>query len=157
MDRIDLLESKVSEMIGMVQRLHGENESLRAELAQANERATSLSDERQVLDQERNVVRDRIEQLLGDIESITTQPEMAEPGEPVIHAAAPAEAPPAAETAQAPRQTESSQPWSDTASDNTLPLRAMAGGRNEPAGEPEKTSQQDTTSAPVNPVLPGMS
>lgn len=155
MDRIDLLESKVTEMIGMVQRLHSENESLRAELAQANERATSLSDERQVLDQERTVVRDRIEQLLGDIEGITAQPDMAVPSEPAIHAAAPAEAP--AETTQAPQQSESSQPWSNTASDNTLPFRAMAGGRNEPSAEPETTHPQETTQAPVNPVLPGMS
>lgn len=70
MDRIDLLEAKVKEMIGMVQTLREENQSLKDQLAAATESLDSMRQEQNVLDEERTVVRDRIEQLLGDLEEI---------------------------------------------------------------------------------------
>jgi len=78
MDRIDLLESKVKEMIGVVQVLRNENRDLKEQLAQAREEIRSVGDERQVLDQERTVVRGRIEQLLGDLEELKQEAEASD-------------------------------------------------------------------------------
>lgn len=70
MDRIDLLEAKVKEMITMVQTLRSENQTLTEQLAEARERLSGVGEERELLDKERSVVRDRIEQLLGDLEVV---------------------------------------------------------------------------------------
>lgn len=69
MDRIDLLEAKIKEMISMVQSLRGENQTLVAQLAEAREQLSGAGEERELLDKERDVVKDRIEQLLGDLEN----------------------------------------------------------------------------------------
>jgi len=71
MDRIDLLENKVKQMIGLVQALRDENGDLQRRLADAETRARAASAERAELDRERDQVRDRIEQLLGDLEGIS--------------------------------------------------------------------------------------
>jgi len=70
MDRIDLLEAKVKQMIDLVQTLRDENGDLQRRLAEAEGRLKSASDERVVLDRERDQVRTRIEQLLGDLEGV---------------------------------------------------------------------------------------
>lgn len=69
MDRIDLLEAKIKEMISMVQSLRGENQTLVTQLAEAREQLSGAGEERELLDKERDVVKDRIEQLLGDLEN----------------------------------------------------------------------------------------
>jgi FtsZ-binding cell division protein ZapB len=70
MDRIDLLEAKVKQMIGLVQSLRDENGDLERRLAEAEARVRAASDERADLDRERDQVRNRIEQLLGDLEGV---------------------------------------------------------------------------------------
>lgn len=67
MDRIDLLEAKIKQMIDLVQALRDENRSLRERLDSAEAHSREISEERKVLDRERDVVRGRIEQLLGDL------------------------------------------------------------------------------------------
>jgi FtsZ-binding cell division protein ZapB len=67
MDRIDLLESKVKQMIDLVQSLRQENQALTERLTAAENRYRSLTEERAALDRERDTVRNRIEQLLGDL------------------------------------------------------------------------------------------
>ncbi len=69
MDRIDLLEAKIKEMISMVQSLRGENQTLVTQLAEAREQLSGAGEERELLDKERDVVKGRIEQLLGDLEN----------------------------------------------------------------------------------------
>ncbi|MFQ5508800.1 MAG: cell division protein ZapB [Leptospirillia bacterium] len=73
MDRIDLLESKVRETIATVQQLRDENQALKTQIAEWEEKANALSGERSMLDNERSEVRDRIEQLLGDLENVTLE------------------------------------------------------------------------------------
>jgi len=128
-DRIDLLETKVREMIGAVQSLRDENRELRRQLTEAQAQGQSLSSERELLDQERVVVRNRIEQLLGDLEGC-----------------------------QGSSQAEGSDAASNSASDPNqsaphsvadAPLRAMDGGR--PHG-----SEMPDQAHPGNPVLPGL-
>jgi FtsZ-binding cell division protein ZapB len=70
MDRIDLLEAKVKQMIGLVQSLRDANGDLERRLADAEARVRAASDERADLDRERDQVRNRIEQLLGDLEGV---------------------------------------------------------------------------------------
>jgi len=70
MDRIDLLEAKVKQMIDLVQSLRDENHALERRLAEAEARAQAAGEERTVLDRERDQVRDRIEQLLGELEGV---------------------------------------------------------------------------------------
>lgn len=70
MDRIDLLETKVKQMIDLVQSLRDANGDLERRLAAAEARVRAASEERTVLDRERDQVRHRIEQLLGDLEGI---------------------------------------------------------------------------------------
>jgi FtsZ-binding cell division protein ZapB len=70
MDRIDLLESKVKQMIDLVQSLRDANGDLQRRLADAEARVRAATEERTVLDRERDQVRDRIEQLLGDLEGL---------------------------------------------------------------------------------------
>lgn len=70
MDRIDLLESKIKQMIDLVQSLREENQGLRDRLSAAESRSREMSQEREVLDRERDQVRDRIEQLLGDLAEV---------------------------------------------------------------------------------------
>jgi uncharacterized coiled-coil DUF342 family protein len=78
MDRIDLLEAKVKEMIGMVHSLRQENSRLRTELDETRAIKSGLDETRQLLDEERDTVRSRIEQLLGELEGLT-EPEAAAP------------------------------------------------------------------------------
>ncbi len=160
MDRIDLLESKVRDMIVHVQRLNTENTSLRTELVVAREQLSALSDERQVLDQERGVVRDRIEQLLGDIEGITGNGD-----QPSSSAAA--ETPPdlvfqAATTDSEAASAPTPRP-AHPVSAETSPFRAMDGGRAAHTGEAtgqnvqhDRDKRENGDSQPINPVLPGM-
>jgi len=70
MDRIDLLEAKIKQMIELVQTLRDENQSLRGRLESAEGRYREITEERKVLDRERDVVRGRIEQLLGELGEI---------------------------------------------------------------------------------------
>jgi len=151
MERIDLLESKVTEMIGMVQRLHTENESLRAQLAQANDRASTVSEEREVLDQERCLVRDRIEALLGDIENITTTAVAV--AETDIHLAP-------AETVDTTHPLDSAQTaaaaWGATTAPAHTPETAPTSFTSTEHEQPH-TSDNADADQPVNPVLPGMS
>lgn len=70
MDRIDVLEAKVKQMIDLVQSLRDENRALQERLAEAETRCSAITDERAVLDRERDQVRNRIEQLLGDLEGV---------------------------------------------------------------------------------------
>jgi chromosome segregation ATPase len=75
MDRIDLLEARIKQMLDLVQSLRDENQSLRARLEAAEARTREITEERKTLDRERDVVRGRIEQLLGElgeIEAATT-------------------------------------------------------------------------------------
>ncbi|MBI5137285.1 MAG: cell division protein ZapB [Nitrospirae bacterium] len=134
MDRIDLLESKVRDMLGAVQRLHAENASLRTQLAEAEQRLSALAQERSVLDQERDVVRDRIEQLLGDIARVGA----ADPGTPAETRASVVQ--PAAATHPPVEAAAGRRP--ETVS---TPFRALDGGRAGHGGD-----------YPVNPVLPGL-
>lgn len=70
MDRIDLLDAKVKQMIDLVQALRDENDALREQLSSTEARSRQAAEERQALDRERDRVRDRIEQLLGDLEGV---------------------------------------------------------------------------------------
>jgi len=70
MDRIDLLETKVKQMIDLVQSLRDENSALQQRLSDAEARVRAAGEERSVLDRERDQVRGRIEQLLGDLEGV---------------------------------------------------------------------------------------
>lgn len=81
MDRIDLLETKVKQMIEMVQVLRDENRDLTERLQAAEGRLKEASEERGVLDRERDEVRGRIEQLLGELEGIGKAPPTGE-GDP---------------------------------------------------------------------------
>jgi len=74
MDRIDLLEAKVKQMIDLVQTLRDENDALREQLSSTEARSRQAAEERQALDRERDRVRDRIEQLLGDLEGVEAAP-----------------------------------------------------------------------------------
>ncbi|MDH4229406.1 MAG: cell division protein ZapB [Nitrospirota bacterium] len=70
MDRIDLLENRVRDMIALVQNLRDENQHLRAELEAQQSRLSGLTAEQQVIDEERDLLRDRIERMLRDMESL---------------------------------------------------------------------------------------
>jgi FtsZ-binding cell division protein ZapB len=72
MDRIDLLEAKVKQMIDLVQSLRDENRALEARLAEAESRVQAAGEERSVLDRERDEVRTRIEQLLGELDGVAS-------------------------------------------------------------------------------------
>jgi FtsZ-binding cell division protein ZapB len=90
MDRIDLLEAKIKQMIDLVQALRDENRSLRERLDSAEVRAREIGEERKVLDRERDAVRGRIEQLLGelaDVEGAADQGAAPAAGEPAGRAA----------------------------------------------------------------------
>ena len=70
MDRIDLLEARIKQMLDLVQSLRDENRSLSARLEAAEARTREITEERKTLDRERDVVRGRIEQLLGELGEI---------------------------------------------------------------------------------------
>jgi FtsZ-binding cell division protein ZapB len=70
MDRLELLDAKVKQMIDLVQVLRDENQALKEQLADVEARSREAAEERQALDRERDQVRDRIEQLLGDLEGL---------------------------------------------------------------------------------------
>jgi len=89
MDRIDLLESKVKQMIDMVQSLREENRSLTERLAAAETKYRALTEERTALDQERDTVRDRIEQLLGELSEVEQSGDNGEGAAPKAEAGQP--------------------------------------------------------------------
>jgi|GEM_PF-2227639 FtsZ-binding cell division protein ZapB len=74
MDRIDLLEAKVKQMIDLVQSLREENRVLTDRLAAAEARERDMAEQRQAIDRERDTVRDRIEHLLGELAGMERPP-----------------------------------------------------------------------------------
>lgn len=68
LDRLDALESRVGDLVALVQDLKRRNAALEEELRRARQRLVGRSDDSRRWERERQEIRNRIEKVLGQIE-----------------------------------------------------------------------------------------
>ncbi len=68
LERLDALESRIRDLVKLVQDLKRKNASLEDELRLARERLSTRDDENRRWERERLDIRSRIEKVLGEIE-----------------------------------------------------------------------------------------
>ncbi len=68
LDRLDAIESRISDLVKLVQELKKKNATLEEELKIVRQRLAKKSDSSRRWEQERVDIKSRIEKVLGDIE-----------------------------------------------------------------------------------------
>jgi hypothetical protein len=68
LDRLDALETRIRDLVKLVQELKRKNASLEDDLLLARERLASQDDNNQRWERERKDIRSRIERVLGELE-----------------------------------------------------------------------------------------
>ena len=68
LDRLDAIESRISDLVKLVQELKKKNATLEEELKVVRQRLAKKSDSSRRWEQERVDIKSRIEKVLGDIE-----------------------------------------------------------------------------------------
>lgn len=78
LDRLDAIESRISDLVKLVQELKKKNASLEEELKVARQRLARKDDSNRRWEQERIDIKSRIEKVLGDIELLESLEERKE-------------------------------------------------------------------------------
>jgi FtsZ-binding cell division protein ZapB len=68
LDRLDAFESRIRDLVKLVQELKKKNAAIEEELQVVRQRLTERDDANRRWEQERVAIRSRIERVLGDIE-----------------------------------------------------------------------------------------
>lgn len=68
LDRLDAFESRITDLVKLVQELKKKNVAIEEELKVVRQRLTEKDDANRRWEQERVAIRSRIERVLGDIE-----------------------------------------------------------------------------------------
>jgi chromosome segregation ATPase len=68
LDRLDALETRISDLVKLVQELKRKNASLEDEIRAARQRLASQDDSNRRWEKERNDIKSRIEKVMSEIE-----------------------------------------------------------------------------------------